>query len=102
QITRLIFTFLNENDKSEKMSKILGSYVLESSDNFDNFMKALGIGLVTRTMANKTTPTIIFTEKGGVYTMQTVSTFKSYDINFRLGEEFDELSSDGRKCKIII
>ncbi|KAB7494246.1 Fatty acid-binding protein [Armadillidium nasatum] len=79
------------------MSKILGSYVLESSDNFDNFMKALGIGLVTRTMANKTSPTIIFTEKGGVYTMQTVSTFKSYDINFRLGEEFDELSSDGRK-----
>ncbi|KAL7638934.1 UNVERIFIED_CONTAM: hypothetical protein RMT77_010468 [Armadillidium vulgare] len=81
------------------MSKILGSYVLETSHNFDEFMKALGVGLVTRKLANATSPTIIFTEKDGVYNMKTVSTVKSYDISFKIGVEFDELASDGRKCK---
>ncbi|KAB7500070.1 Fatty acid-binding protein, brain [Armadillidium nasatum] len=64
-----------------------------------NAFQITGVGLVTRKLANATSPTIIFTEKDGVYNMKTVSTVKSYDISFKIGVEFDELASDGRKCK---
>ncbi|MBD5002983.1 hypothetical protein GUF49_15905, partial [Xanthomonas citri pv. citri] len=52
-------------------SLIIGSFTLVKSDNFDEFMKALGVGIVMRKMGNTVTPTVTFTEAGGEYTMKT-------------------------------
>jgi len=77
-------------------------YKLASSDKFDEMMKALGVGLVTRKMGASVSPTVELTEDGGLYTMKTSSTFKNSEIKFKLGEEFDEETPDGRKVKSTI
>ncbi|XP_043286199.1 fatty acid-binding protein, muscle-like isoform X2 [Venturia canescens] len=74
-------------------------YKLASSDKFDEMMKALGVGLVTRKMGASVSPTVELTENDGVYTLKTLSTFKNSEIKFKLGEEFDEETPDGRTVK---
>merc|ERR1712107_512090 len=53
----------------------------------------------TRKLGNKTTPTVTFTENGGEYTFKTESLVKTSEIKFRIGEEFDETTADGRQVK---
>jgi len=48
-----------------------------------------------------TKPTTIISKEGDVFTLKTVSTFKSTEINFKLGEEFDETTADDRAVKVI-
>jgi len=55
--------------------------------------------MVTRKMGATVSPVVELTEKDGVYTLKTTSTFKSTEIKFKLGEEFDEETADGRKVK---
>lgn len=55
--------------------------------------------MVTRKMGATVSPVVELTEKNGVYTLKTTSTFKSTEIKFKLGEEFDEETVDGRKVK---
>lgn len=50
-------------------------------------------------MGASVSPTVELTEDGGTYTLKTSSTFKNSEIKFKLGEEFDEETPDGRKVK---
>lgn len=77
-------------------------YKLDKSENFDEFMKALGVGLVTRKMGNAVSPVVELTEDNGTYTLKSSSTFKNTVTTFKLGEEFDEETPDGRKVKSVI
>ncbi|XP_011189615.1 probable fatty acid-binding protein [Zeugodacus cucurbitae] len=77
-------------------------YKLEKSENFDEYMKELGVGMVMRKMGNSVSPTVELKKDGETYTFTTTSTFKTSSINFKLGEEFDEETLDGRKVKSII
>lgn len=61
----------------------------------------LGVGMVLRKMGNSVTPTVELKKDGDVYTFTTSSTFKTSTITFKLGEEFDEETLDGRKVKSI-
>jgi len=82
------------------MEAILGKWKLESSDNFDDYMKAIGIGMATRKIAGSQKPTHIFlAEADGSYILRAESTFKNVDLKFRLNQEFDESTPDGRKVK---
>ncbi|XP_073819318.1 fatty acid binding protein [Musca autumnalis] len=76
-------------------------YKLDKSENFDEYMKELGVGMVLRKMGNTVTPTVELKKEGDVYTFTTTSTFKTSSISFKLGEEFDEETLDGRKVKSI-
>ncbi|CAD6996438.1 probable fatty acid-binding protein [Ceratitis capitata] len=77
-------------------------YKLEKSENFDEYMKELGVGMVLRKMGNSVSPTVELKQDGDNYTFTTTSTFKTSTINFKLGEEFDEETLDGRKVKSVI
>ncbi|KAH8358464.1 hypothetical protein KR093_000426, partial [Drosophila rubida] len=77
-------------------------YKLEKSENFDEYMKELGVGMVLRKMGNSVSPTVEVTKDGDTYTLTTTSTFKTSAISFKLGEEFDEETLDGRKVKSVI
>ncbi|XP_071862738.1 fatty acid binding protein isoform X1 [Bombus fervidus] len=84
------------------LSSVYGKqYKLQSSENFDEFMKALGVGIMTRKMGSSVSPVIELTENNGVYTLKTTSAFKNSEIKFKLGEEFDEETADGRKVKCV-
>ncbi|XP_011158936.1 probable fatty acid-binding protein isoform X1 [Solenopsis invicta] len=87
---------------SELLTGILGKrYKLQSSEKFDEYMKALGVGMVTRKMGSTVSPVVELTEKDGMYTLKTTSPFKNTEIKFKLGEEFDEETADGRKVKSV-
>ncbi|XP_047097604.1 fatty acid-binding protein, muscle-like isoform X2 [Schistocerca piceifrons] len=77
-------------------------YKLDKSENFDEVMKALGVGMVTRKMGNAVSPVIELTKDGDTYTLKSSSTFKNTVITFKLGEEFEEETPDGRKVKSTI
>uniref|UniRef100_D3TLL9 Fatty acid-binding protein, muscle n=1 Tax=Glossina morsitans morsitans TaxID=37546 RepID=D3TLL9_GLOMM len=76
-------------------------YKLEKSENFDEYMKELGVGMVLRKMGNSVSPTVELKLDGEKYSLTTSSTFKTSTITFKLGEEFDEETLDGRKVKSI-
>ncbi|KAK3867456.1 hypothetical protein Pcinc_027090 [Petrolisthes cinctipes] len=85
------------------MAKIVGKYKMETSENFDEFMKALGVGMVMRKMGNAATPTVEITkDDDGTYTLKTTTTFKTSEIKFKLGQEFEETTLDGRCVKSTI
>ncbi|XP_034171207.1 fatty acid binding protein isoform X2 [Osmia lignaria lignaria] len=84
------------------LSNLLGKrYKLQSSENFDEYMKSLGVGLMTRKMGSSVSPVVELTENNGLYTLKTTSPFKNSEIKFKLGEEFDEETPDGRKVKSV-
>lgn len=61
-----------------------------------------GVGLVTRKMGAQVSPVVELNKTDDTYSLKTTSTFKSSEIKFKLGEEFDEETPDGRKVKSVI
>jgi len=57
--------------------------------------------MVLRKMGNSVSPTVFLEKSGDEYSFHTVSTFKTSIIKFKLGEEFDEETLDGRKVKSV-
>lgn len=56
--------------------------------------------MVLRKMASTATPTTEISQDGDSWNIKTMTTFKTTEIKFKLGEEFDEVTADGRKCKV--
>uniref|UniRef100_A0A8C6XPW1 Cytosolic fatty-acid binding proteins domain-containing protein n=1 Tax=Naja naja TaxID=35670 RepID=A0A8C6XPW1_NAJNA len=83
-------------------NKFVGSWKLISSENFDDYMKELGVGLATRKLGNLARPKTIISMKGDEVTVRTESTFKNTQITFKLGQEFQETTADGRKTKTVV
>jgi len=80
-------------------SEFVGTWNLAGSENFDDYMKKCGVGLVTRKTAASLKPTQIISVSGDTITIKTQSTFKTTEVSFKLGETFDETTADGRKMK---
>ncbi|XP_073708981.1 fatty acid binding protein 7, brain, b [Garra rufa] len=78
---------------------LCGTWKLVNSENFDEYMKALGIGFATRQVGNMAKPTLNISKEGDKVVIKTQSTFKNIEISFKLGEEFDETTADDRHCK---
>merc|ERR1712033_16810 len=85
-----------------KMAPITGTYTQVSSEKYEEFLKALGVGFILRKAALASTPVMTIAEEGGNWTMITKTTVKSIELRFRLGEEFEETTTDGRKCKTTV
>jgi len=81
---------------------IEGKYKLTKSDNFEEYMKAIGVGMVMRKLAASASPETEISQTDGNYKIKTSTTFKTTEINFKMGEPFDEETADGRKCKSTI
>uniref|UniRef100_A0A8C5VZG9 Cytosolic fatty-acid binding proteins domain-containing protein n=1 Tax=Microcebus murinus TaxID=30608 RepID=A0A8C5VZG9_MICMU len=62
----------------------LGTWKLVDSKNFDDYMKSIGVGFATGQVAYMT------------------NTFRSTEISFNLGVEFDETTADDRKVKCTV
>lgn len=60
-----------------------------------------GVNVALRQMGNLAKPDLLISVDGsGVVTMKSVSTLKTIEIKFKLDEEFDESTADGRKTKV--
>ncbi|XP_049839808.1 fatty acid-binding protein, muscle-like [Schistocerca gregaria] len=77
-------------------------YKLDKSENFDEFLKALGAGMLARKMAGAVSPVVELTKDGDTYTFKSASAFRTMLIAFKLDEEFVEETPDGRKVNSTI
>ena len=98
---------MQENDRTEILESVSvaedplpGRYLMESSEKFDDFMKALGVGMIKRKLANSVVPVNeIEISDDGLYTIRTVTTVRTTEIHFRLNETFTEDTIDGRRTQ---
>ena len=60
----------------------------------------LGVGMATRKMGNLAKPKVTVTINGNSLNLKSESTFRNLETSCTLGEEFDETTPDGRKCKV--
>ena len=81
------------------MEAIKGEWKLTESINFDDFMKELGVNFVLRKLGNATKPNVTFTVNGDEWTFVTSSAVKTQTLKFKLDQEMDEETLDGRKVK---
>ncbi|XP_005392108.1 PREDICTED: fatty acid-binding protein 12 isoform X1 [Chinchilla lanigera] len=79
-----------------------GTWKSISCENFENYMKELGIGRASRKLGCLSKPTVTIRINGDVITIKTKSIFKNNEISFKLGEEFEETTPAGHKSKSII
>ncbi|XP_006830873.1 PREDICTED: fatty acid-binding protein 9 [Chrysochloris asiatica] len=84
------------------VESFLGTWKLVSSENFEDYMKELGVSLATRNVAGLAKPSVSISVDGDVVSIKTESSFKNTMISFKLGEEFEETTADNRKVKSII
>ena len=95
-------TDIVESVVNEIKDPLPGRYLMETSDNFDDFMKALGVGLIKRKLANSVIPiNEIEIADNGIYTIRTVTTVRTSEISFKLNEPFTEDTIDGRKTQTV-
>ncbi|XP_059757527.1 fatty acid-binding protein 9-like [Balaenoptera ricei] len=80
----------------------LGTWKLVSSENFDEYMKQLGVSAAVQNFAGLAKPRITISTDRDKVNIKTESSFKNTEISFKLGEEFDETTSDNQKVKSII
>lgn len=75
-------------------------YKMVKSDQFDEYMKALGVGIVFRKMGAAWKPCFELIKTGdNQYLIRSTSSVKNVDLPFTVGQEFDETTSDNRKVK---
>ena len=74
-----------------------GKYQLTESENFENFMAALGIGYLTRKLGNQSKPLVTISQEGDEWTFKQESLVKTSEAKFSMGKQFEEMTADGRK-----
>lgn len=86
------------------MAKLIGAWKLESRDDYtwDAYMKAVGVNFALRQIGKRTSAREEIKQDGDIWTLDIFSTFKNAHLKFKLGEEFDETTMDGRNVKSII
>ncbi|XP_054894443.1 fatty acid-binding protein, brain-like [Poeciliopsis prolifica] len=75
------------------------TWKLVDSQNFDDYMQAIGIPFASRQVANATKTTLIIQADGDRVMLRTLSTFRNTEYVAKLGEEFDEITPDDREVK---
>jgi len=86
------------------MSKFEGKWKLDSSENFDDYMKAIGVSYLVRKMGAAAKPVVTFSHSGDQdqWTVKSESSVKTSEFSFKFDQEFDETTADGRKVKSIM
>uniref|UniRef100_A0A8C5KNK5 Fatty acid binding protein 9, testis n=2 Tax=Jaculus jaculus TaxID=51337 RepID=A0A8C5KNK5_JACJA len=84
------------------MEPFLGTWKLVSSENFEDYMKELGVDAAARHAASLVKPSVSIGVNGEMVNIRTESSFTNTDVSFKLGEEFDETTADNRKVKSIV
>ncbi|KAK3511937.1 hypothetical protein QTP70_027583 [Hemibagrus guttatus] len=85
------------------VDKFVGTWKMVSSDNFDEYMKALGVGFATRQVGNRTKPNFtLCVDDHGLICMKSQSTFKTTEAKFKLNEAFEETTADDRKTSTVV
>lgn len=90
--------------EARRMAEFHGSWKYVSADNFDNYLKEIGVNVVLRKLAVLASPTVIFgiqdeseNSSNPTWFMRTETAVKSAMARFKLNEPFKETTIDDRK-----
>merc|ERR1712096_135576 len=83
--------------KTGIMDAFKGKYERTSAENYDEMLKVLDVNFLLRKAATASTPVMEVMEEGGVWNIKTSTTLKNMELKFKLGEEFEETTPDGRE-----
>jgi len=78
------------------MDVFKGKFTRSSADQYEEFLKALDVGMLLRKAATFSTPVMEITEADGTWSIKTSTTMKTMELKFKLDEEFEETTPDGR------
>ncbi|CAD6201447.1 GSCOCG00006161001-RA-CDS [Cotesia congregata] len=81
------------------MSKILGKYQHERSENLDEYFKTLELPYLVRKMINMSNPKIEVTKEGDKWIVTTVTMMRTQVWEFTLGTEWEEVMPSGVKLQ---
>ncbi|KAG7315184.1 hypothetical protein KOW79_021272 [Hemibagrus wyckioides] len=83
------------------MPNFAGTWKMRSSENFEELLKALGVNAMLRKVAcaAASKPSVEIRQNGEQFYIKTSTTVRTTEINFQIGQEFNEETVDGRKCK---
>ncbi|XP_052653996.1 cellular retinoic acid-binding protein 2 [Harpia harpyja] len=83
------------------MPNFSGNWKMKSSENFEEMLKALGVNMMLRkiAVAAASKPVVEIKQDGETFYIKTSTTVRTTEISFRIGEEFEEQTVDGRPCK---
>ncbi|XP_004697792.2 fatty acid-binding protein 12 [Echinops telfairi] len=84
------------------VEQLQGTWKSTSCEHFEDYMKELGIGRVSRRLGCLAKPTVTISTNGDIITIKTKSIFTNNEISFKLGEAFEEATPDGHKTKSTI
>ena len=82
--------------------KAKGKYERVSEEQYDDFLKALGVNFMLRKAATVSTPVMEVSELGGVWSIKTSTSLKAMELKFKVGEAFDETTPDGREVSAMV
>ncbi|XP_061440336.1 fatty acid-binding protein, intestinal [Rhineura floridana] len=72
-----------------------GTWKVDKSENYEKFMEVLGINLVKRKLGAHDNLKLTIQEDGNKFTIKESSNFRTIEIAFTLGENFDYSMADG-------
>lgn len=74
---------------------------MKHSENFEEMLKALGVNVMLRkiAVAAASKPAVEIKQEDEAFYIKTSTTVRTTEINFKIGEEFEEQTVDGRPCK---
>ncbi|XP_066557800.1 cellular retinoic acid-binding protein 1a [Amia ocellicauda] len=95
------FTAPTQPSAATEMPNFAGTWKMKSSENFDELLKALGVNAMLRKVAGAAAskPHVEIRQNGEQFYIKTSTTVRTTEINFHIGEEFEEETVDGRKCR---
>ncbi|CAF2689370.1 unnamed protein product [Rotaria sp. Silwood2] len=87
---------------SSGVQGLKGNWDYVDGENFDEYMKEIGVGWALRMTAKGIKPRLTISESGGKWTVRSESAIKTVTYEFTPGVEFDETTPDGREVKSTI
>merc|ERR1712215_360848 len=83
-------------DSQTIMDAFIGKFERTSAENYEELLKILDVNFLLRKAATVSNPVMEISEDGGVITIKSSTTLKTVELKFKLGEEFEETTPDGR------
>ncbi|XP_028821728.1 retinol-binding protein 1-like [Denticeps clupeoides] len=81
-----------------------GVWKMILNENFEEYLKALDVNVAVRKIATLLKPDKDIAHNGNHFIIKTISAFRSYNMEFEVGKEFEEdlAGVDDRKCMTTI
>merc|ERR1711892_723025 len=100
--TLAVLLHLSDLELITVMEAFKGKYERTSAENYEELLKLFEVNFLLRKAATASNPVVEISEEGGEWTIKQSTTLKTVILKFKLGEEFDETTPDGREVKTVL